>query len=124
MSEAGKYRVVFRIEGIGEAEGELIRIKSPLTAESVWRAIPMVGKASVWMDAEVYFPAGIKRGLEKAARKVEKGDIAYWPLGDAICVFYDVIVPYSDVNVIGRVLDNLTAFRKVKLGTNITLDKA
>ena len=124
MSDAGRYKVLFRIEGIGEAKAELIRIKSPLTAESIWRAVPLSGKASVWMDAEVYFPAGIKRGLEKATRKVEEGDIAYWPLGDAICVFYGKIEPYSDVNVIGRVLDNLKVFSKVKLGTKIVLDKA
>ena len=123
MSEAGRYKVLFRIEGVGEAKAELIRIKSPLTAESIWRAVPLAGKASVWMDAEVYFPAGIKRGLEKATRKVEEGDIAYWPLGDAICVFYGKIQPYSDVNVVGRVLDNLKVFSKVKLGTNIVLDK-
>jgi hypothetical protein len=124
MSDAGRYKVLFRIEGIGEAEAELIRVKSPLTAESIWRAVPLSGKASVWMDAEVYFPAGIKRGLEKATRKVEEGDIAYWPLGDAICVFYGKIEPYSDVNVIGRVIDNLKVFSRVKLGTKIILDKA
>jgi len=124
MSDAGRYKVLFRIEGVGEAKAELIRIKSPLTAESIWRAVPLSGKASVWMDAEVYFPAGVKRGLEKATRKVEEGDIAYWPLGDAICVFYGKIEPYSDVNVIGRVVDNLKVFSRVKLGTNIILDKA
>jgi hypothetical protein len=124
LSEVGKYRVVFKIHGIGEAQGELIRRKSPLTAESVWRAIPIAGKASVWRNAEVYFSAGIKRGLERATRKVEKGDIAYWPLGDAICIFYgEGVEPYSDVNIIGRILDGLSIFSKVKLGTSITLDR-
>jgi hypothetical protein len=123
MSEAGRYKVLFKIEGVGEAKGELIRIKSPLTAESIYRAIPFSGKASVWMNAEVYFPAGIKRGLEKATRRIEKGDIAYWPLGDAICVFYEKIEPYSDVNVVGRILDNLKVFGDVKLGARIVLDK-
>jgi hypothetical protein len=124
MSEAGRYKVLFKMEGLGEAKGELIRIKSPLTAESIYRAVPVAGKASVWMDAEVYFPAGIKRGLEKATRRIEKGDIAYWPLGDAICIFYEKIEPYSDVNVVGTILDNLKVFRDVKLGTKIVLDKA
>ena len=123
MYEVGKYRVVFKIQGIGEAQGELIRRKSPLTAESVWRAIPITGRASVWRNAEVYFPAGVKRGLERATRTVEVGDIAHWPLGDAICVFYDKVEPYSDVNIIGRILDGLSVFGKVKLGTTITLDK-
>jgi hypothetical protein len=124
LSEVGKYRVVFRIQGLGEAHGELIRRKSPLTAESVWRAMPIVGQASIWKNGEVYFPAGVKRGLERATKTVEIGDIAHWPLGDAICVFYDKIEPYSQVNIIGRVLDGLPFFSKVKLGTTITLDKA
>jgi hypothetical protein len=124
MSDSGRYKVIFRMEGIGEAKGELIRIRAPLTAENVWRAIPIVGVASVWKNAEVYFPAGIKRGLEKATRKIEKGDIAYWPLGDAVCVFHDNVEPYSDVNVIGRITEGLALFRKVKLGTTVSLDKA
>jgi hypothetical protein len=124
MSDSGRYKVIFRMAGIGEAKGELIRIRAPLTAENVWRAIPIVGVASVWKNAEVYFPAGIKRGLEKATRKIEKGDIAYWPLGDAVCVFHDSVEPYSDVNVIGRITEGLALFRKVKLGTTVSLDKA
>jgi hypothetical protein len=123
LSELGKYRIVFKIQGIGEAQGELIRRKSPLTAESVWRAIPITGRASIWRNAEVYFPAGIKRGLERATKAVEAGDIAHWPLGDAVCVFYDKVEPYSDVNIIGRILDGLPIFAKVKLGTVITLDR-
>jgi hypothetical protein len=62
--------------------------------------------------------------LEKATRKIEKGDIAYWPLGDAVCVFHDSVEPYSDVNVIGRITEGLALFRKVKLGTTVSLDKA
>jgi hypothetical protein len=124
MSDVGRYKVVFRIQGIGEAKGELIRVKSPLTAENVWRAIPIVGIASVWKNAEIYFPAGIKRGLERPTRSAEKGDIAYWPLGDALCVFYDKVEPYSDVNIIGKVTEGLPIFSKVKLGTTISLDRA
>jgi hypothetical protein len=124
VSDAGKYGIVFRMAGLGEAKGELIRIKAPLTAESVWRAIPIVGVASVWKNAEVYFPAGIKRGLEKATRKIEKGDIAYWPLGDAVCVFHDRVEPYSDVNIIGRITEGLALFSRVKLGTTVTMDRA
>ncbi|WXG42542.1 MAG: cyclophilin-like fold protein [Promethearchaeati archaeon SRVP18_Atabeyarchaeia-1] len=123
MSDAGRYRVVFRIEGVGEAKGELIRIKAPLTAENVWKAIPITGIASIWKNAEVYFPAGIKRGSEKATRKIEEGDIAYWPLGDAICVFLDNVEPYSDVNRIGRITDGLALFSKARQGTKVTLDR-
>ena len=124
MSDAGRYAVVFKMEGLGEAKGELIRIRAPLTAENIWRAIPIAGVASVWRNAEVYFPAGIKRGLEKATRKIEKGDIAYWPLGDAICVFHERVEPYSDVNVIVRITEGWALFSRVKLGTTLTLDRA
>jgi hypothetical protein len=123
LSDPGRFGVIFRIKGIGDARGELIRIKAPLTAESIWRAIPIVGVASIWKDAEIYFPAHIKKGLEKATRKIEKGDIAYWPLGDAVCVFYDKVEPYSDVNIVGRITEGLGLFSKVKQGTIVTLDR-
>ncbi|WXG45165.1 MAG: cyclophilin-like fold protein [Candidatus Atabeyarchaeum deiterrae] len=124
MSDLSRFKVVFRIQGVGEARGELIRMKAPLTAESVWRAIPIVGQAGVWRNAEVYFPAGINRGLERATKEIEQGDIAYWPLGNAICVFYDKVQPYSDVSIIGKIVEGLRSFAKVKVGTTITLDKA
>lgn len=121
--ELGKYQIKFRITDIGEAKGELIRIKAPKTAEKVWRSLPITAKASLWKE-EVYFSIGIGLGREKPSKTVTKGDIAYWPMGDALCVFFGDTQPYSEVNICGRVTDDIEVFSKVKSGQVIILEKA
>ncbi|MHA1333951.1 MAG: cyclophilin-like fold protein [Candidatus Odinarchaeia archaeon] len=122
-NELGRYHVIFKIPGIGEAEGELLRFKTPRTVEALMRKLPIKSETSVWKE-EVYFTVGIKVGREKPSKTVETGDIAYWPMGDALCVFYGKTQPYSEVNVCGRILNNLEIFKKVKIGHPIILEKA
>lgn len=112
----------FVIEGIGEAEGELIRIRSPRTADAIVKALPIEGMSALWQQ-EVYFDIPVKMGNEKASPTVEKGDLAYWPMGAAFCIFWGETQPYSPVNIIGKVTKNLGLFEKVKSGTKIIIKK-
>ncbi|MBS7250225.1 MAG: hypothetical protein KIH08_06495 [Candidatus Freyarchaeota archaeon] len=122
MSESlSRFKVKFIIEGIGEAEGELNRIYAPLTVEAIRDKLPISGRVNVWKDSEVYFNVGIKKGLEKATKDVEKGTIAYWSMGDALCIFFKPIEPYSDVNIVGKITKNLQVFEKVKRGNKIEM---
>ena len=41
------------IEGIGEAEGELVRIRSPRTVDAIVRGLPIEGRAALWRDPEL-----------------------------------------------------------------------
>ena len=120
--DLGKYLVKFKIPDIGETEGELIRIKAPKTAEAVWRSLPITSKVSLWKD-EIYFSIGIGLGREKPSKTAEKGDIAYWPMGNALCIFYGETQPYSPVNIVGSVTKNLEIFAKLKSGTIIKVEK-
>ena len=110
------------IDGIGKAEGEIVRIRSPRTADAILRGLPIEGMAALWQQ-EVYFDIPIKMGSEKASPTVEKGALAYWPMGSAFCIFWGETQPYSPVNIIGKVTKNLELFEKVKSGTNIIIDK-
>jgi hypothetical protein len=74
------------------------------------------------MESEVYFPIPIKVGAEKPVREVKKGTIAYWPLGNALCIFHEDLTPYSPVNVVGKVLEGIEIFKKVKEGTRIRIE--
>lgn len=121
--ELGKYPIKFRIRDIGETRGELIRIRAPKTAEKVWRSLPITAKANLWKE-EVYFSIGIGLGREKPSKTAAKGDIAYWPMGDALCVFFGDTQPYSDVNICGRITGDIEIFGKVKSGQTIILEKA
>ncbi|MEM3011196.1 MAG: cyclophilin-like fold protein [Candidatus Bathyarchaeia archaeon] len=123
QTEVSRILIKFFIEGIGEAEGELVRFLSPRTIDAIVKKLPIEGRAALWKE-EVYFEIPVKMGEEKAKPTVEKGTIAFWPMGSALCIFYGESQPYSPVNVIGKVTRNLELFRQVKSGTKIRVEKA
>ena len=110
------------IDGVGNAEAELIRFRSPRTVDAILRQLPIEGRSALWKD-EVYFEIPIKMGNEKASPVVKKGDIGYWPMGSAFCIFWGETQPYSPVNIIGKITKNLELFEKIKSGTKITIEK-
>ena len=114
--------IKFIIEGIGEAEGELVRHLAPRTVDAISKRLPIEGRAALWRE-EVYFQIPVKLGKEKAEPTVEKGAIAYWPMGNALCIFYGGSQPYSPVNLVGQVTKNLELFERVKSGTKIMVEK-
>jgi len=124
LSERSVSRTPIRIvaEGLGEAEGELIRYMAPRTVEAILRSLPLEGRAALWKE-EVYFEIPVKMGGEKPAETVKKGTLAYWPMGNAVCIFYGETQPYSPVNVIGLLTKNLDLFGKVKSGTRVRIEK-
>ncbi len=124
MTEESITRVLikFSIENVGEAEGELIRHLAPRTVDAITKTLPIEGRMALWKE-EVYFEIPIKMGDEKAKPKVEKGTIAYWPMGNALCVFYGESQPYSPVNIIGKVTKNLEIFADIKSGNRIKVEK-
>jgi len=125
MSESSLSRVAikFIIEGVGEAEGELIRYLAPRTVDAIVKRLPIEGRAALWKE-EVYFEIPVKAGEEKAKPTVKKGDIAYWPMGNALCVFYGHSQPYSPVNIVGRITKSLELFARVKSGSVIRVVRA
>ena len=114
--------IKFIIEKLGEAEGELVRHLAPRTADAITKRLPLEGRAALWKE-EVYFEIAVKVGEEKAKPTVDKGTIAYWPMGSAICIFYGESQPYSPVNIIGTMTKNLELWDQVKSGTKIRIEK-
>jgi hypothetical protein len=121
-AEISRVRIKFIIEGLGEAEGEFVRFLAPRTIDTLVRKLPIEGRAALWRE-EVYFETPIKMGEEKAKSTVEKGTIAFWPMGSAICIFYGESQPYSPVSILGEVTKNLELFSRVKSGTKIRVEK-
>jgi hypothetical protein len=116
--DISRVKVKFLIEGLGEAEGELVRFLAPRTVDTIVRKLPVEGRAALWKE-EVYFEIPVKIGEEKAKPSVENGTIAFWPMGSALCIFFGESQPYSPVNVLGKVTKNLELFKHVKSGATI-----
>jgi len=66
---------------------------------------------------------------ENAKTLVELNDVAYWPTGKAICLFFGPtpigkkgeIKPYSPVNVIGKILKpDKSILKKISNATEVT----
>ncbi len=119
--DISRVKVKFIIEGLGEAEGELVRFLAPRTVDTIVRKLPVEGRAALWKE-EVYFEIPVKIGEEKAKPTVETGTIAFWPMGSALCIFYGQSQPYSPVNIVGKVTKNLELFRQVKSGSAIKVE--
>lgn len=124
MSETSVSRIPikFVIENVGDAEGELIRHLAPRTADAIAKRLPIEGRAALWKE-EVYFEIPVKTGEEKAKPNVKKGDVTYWPMGNALCIFYGESQPYSPVNIVGRVTKNLEFFSRVKSGAVVRVER-
>ncbi|UCG36664.1 MAG: hypothetical protein JSV64_08740 [Candidatus Bathyarchaeota archaeon] len=114
--------IKFVVEEVGEADGELIRHLAPRTVDAIIKMFPIEGRAALWKE-EVYFEIPVKMGDEKAKPQVEKGTIAYWPMGTALCIFYGTSQPYSPVNIVGKITENLQIFSDAKSGTRIKVKR-
>jgi hypothetical protein len=98
------------------------------TASKVFEALPITSTVNTWGD-EIYFTTPVDAKPEDAKELVSLGDIAYWPPGKAMCIFFgktpisrgDEIRPASAVNIIGKVEGDLKLLKKVKDGEEITI---
>ena len=102
------------------------------TARQIWASLPIEGTANTWGD-EVYFDIPVVAAQEADARTdVEVGELGYWPVGHAFCIFFGPTPvsrderprAYSPVNVVGRVCGDATRFRAVGSGTTVRIERA
>ncbi|AZH25413.1 cyclophilin-like fold protein [Haloplanus aerogenes] len=62
--------------------------ESPETRSAIAEALPVEGEATRWGD-ELYFRIPVDTPAEANARaEVEPGTVAYWPQGNALCLFW------------------------------------
>lgn len=127
-------RIKIRIytDATGYVNAELTDEYSPETFRKVINALPIESTAYRWGD-EVYFSTPVTASEENAREVVEKGTIAFWPPGNALCIFWgptpvsrtpDEIRSASPVNVLGEVLGDPTVFSKVRSGDKIRVERA
>ena len=103
------------------------------TADALWDALPVSASASVWGD-EIYFGVPVQDDERDAVPVVELGDVAFWPPGRAVCLFFGrtpisadgEIRPASPVNVIGKIEggDFVAPLKSVRAGAEVSVEKA
>ena len=109
----------------------LARLDDNETADKVWEALPISASASTWGD-EIYFRTPVQAEEEEEVETVEMGAVAYWPPGQAICLFFgptpmsvgNEIRPASPVNVFGSIEGDPTVLKSVSSGEHIAVERA
>ena len=108
------------------------RLLDTPTAERIWNALPIYGAAKTW-GREVYFHAPVSHGIEPGARDVvTKGEIAFWPDGDAIAIGFGAtplskrgeIRFTSPCTIWAIALDDVDQFQRVYAGEQISVLEA
>jgi uncharacterized protein len=100
------------------------------TAKAIWNVLPFEVRANTW-GTEIYFEIPLKMGLEKAQEDLERGDLGYWPTGQAFCIFLgptpasqgQEIRPVSAVTVFGRILSDISVLGSISPGTRINVER-
>ncbi len=97
---------------------------SPKTAESFLKNLPFKADLNVWGEEIYTSSTPVSTPEENAKSPVLINDVAYWPTGKAICLFYGPtpignegeITPASPVNVIGKIKDPDKTILKIAEG--------
>ena len=117
-----------RIRIRANAAEVIAELNDTRTAEAIWEALPIRSQVSLW-GQEIYFSIPIHLELEEGQEVVNIGDLGYWPPGSAFCIFFgptpasqgEEIRPASPVSVFGRVTSDISVFKQVASGTEVTI---
>jgi uncharacterized protein len=95
-----------------EVSIELDDSRSPRTVQAIVENLPIQVGITRWGDELYTEKTQIMAEEEDAKREVNFLDVAYWPEGNALCLFYGPtpiskdgqILAYSPVNIVGRII--------------------
>jgi len=128
-----KHKILVEIPKLETIILELNDENSPKTVKIFVEKLPFSTGINLWGEEIYTNETPIDVSEENAKPLVELNDVAYWPTGKAICLFFgptpignkNEIKPYSPVNVIGKIIDpDKTILSKIKNGTNVTFRKS
>jgi hypothetical protein len=105
-------------------------LASSATARAIWDGLPLEARAHRWGD-ELYFSVPLDAPEDAGARaEVRVGDVAFWPPGNAICIFWGP-TPASNgsepraaspVSVFAHIADGAANFAPIPSGTVVRIE--
>ena len=107
-------------------------LNSSDTADLLWAALPIDASGTLW-GGELYFATPVSIAEQEDAQEVvDMGAVAYWPPGQALCLFFgptpasrgDEIRPTSRVNVVGSLEGDPSVLGQVRSGSPVLVERA
>ena len=105
------------------------RLNDSPTAQELLKQLPIEGQVTTWGE-EIYFEIPVEMPQESDARQeVEVGELGYWPVGSAFCIFFGPTPvstdeqprAYSPVNILGEIHGDLADLRSIQDGDLVRL---
>ena len=127
-----KYSIEVVIPRIKNIDLELDDSNSPKTVKSFLNNLPFTVGIHLWGEEIYTDESPIVVEEENSKPLVNLFDVAYWPSGKAICLFFgptpignkNEIKPYSPVNVIGKISNTeKKILSELKDGIKVTFQK-
>jgi len=124
-----KHKVEIVVPKSENIEIELDDSNALNTVKKLVDSLPFTVGVNLWGEEIYTDESPVNEEEENAKALVELNDVAYWPTGKAICLFFgptpigkkDEIKPYSPVNVIGKILNpDKSILKKISNATKVT----
>jgi len=118
-----------KIKIAAESAEALAELMNTETASAIIKALPFEAIAHRWGE-EIYFDIPVELELENGKDVLDVGDIAYWPPGKSMCIFFgptpsskgSEVRAYSAVSVFGKIIGDARIFGTVKEGERIRVE--
>jgi len=122
-------KVVFSELDVESVSVELDDSQSPKTVKAILENLPIEVNINKWGQELYTDRTPIAAQEENAKSEISLLDVAFWPEGNALCLFYgstpiskdSKILPASPVNIVGRITSQQNIIDKVKDTTRVVI---
>lgn len=103
---------------------------SPTSIE-LWKHLPLESQVNTWGE-EIYFEIPLNMPQEPDAHEiVEIGELGYWPVGQAFCIFFGPTPvstderprAYSPVNILGKIMGDCEQLKSIQNLEKVRLER-
>jgi hypothetical protein len=114
--------IELEFEGGLVLQGVIDRVLAPSIVEEIKFLLPFEGRAAM-LKGEMKIVLTIGKGNQRPTKDVKRGDVAYMPLGDSLCIYTKDMQTYTPVNIIGKIEneDALDELSTVRRGSNAAI---
>ncbi len=124
MQSVSRIPINLSINEIGHIYGELIRFLSPFTIKKISESLPISERINKFQDKYIYLKVKIQLGYEKPTKDFKKGDIAFSPISNSICIFLEDVANFQQLNPMGIIKSmDIKYFSNIRPGDILTIRK-
>ncbi len=101
------------------------------TSKKIWDQLPIESQVNTWGE-EIYFEIPVDMPQEPDAQEIlSVGDLGYWPVGQAFCIFFGPTPvstderpqAYSPVNLLGKILSDSEELKLIQNQATVRLER-